>query len=228
MLATYCKHCGQRLGNEDIFCVRCGQLVPREEFESDARVCQTEATVGVYQSASSLAQVDDEPSPQETLAGEPSSSTPQQWQYGSAPPAPRSVPRRRGSFPVVEVLVAVLLLVGAGASFWIFRSTLPKRQAEPPPIIVTIDPPSAHVRVGKTVDFAAAVSGAPNNDVTWSVREGDAGGRVAAKGAKAEDGKVSSLATYTAPKKPGTYHVLATSNTTPASAVSAEITVVRK
>jgi hypothetical protein len=228
MRATYCKHCGQRLGNEDLICVRCGQLVPQEEFESDARVRQTEATVGVYQGASSLARVDDEPSAQQTLDPEQSSSASEQWQYNSVPATPRSVPRRRSSFPVVEVLVAVLLLVGAGASLWIFRSTLPKRQAEPPPIIVTIDPPSAHVRVGKTADFAAAVSGAPNHDVIWSVREGDAGGRVAAKGAKAGDGNVSSLATYTAPKKPGTYHVLATSNTTPASAVSAEITVVRK
>jgi hypothetical protein len=222
----FCKHCGQRLGDDDIFCVRCGQLVPQEEFESDARVRETDTAIGVYQSASSLADQAEESRSSESQGDV--SAVAQQWRYSSGPVTPRNVPQRRGSFPIVEVLVAVLLLVGAGASIWIFRSTLPKRQNEPPPIIVTIDPPSAHVRVGKTADFAATVSGAPNNEVTWSVREGDVGGRVVAKGAKAEGGKVSSLATYTAPKKPGTYHLLATSNTTPPSAVSAEITVVRK
>jgi hypothetical protein len=226
MRATYCKHCGQRLGEQDIFCVRCGQLVPQEEFESDVRVRETDTAVGLYQGAQTLAQ-----QVAETRSSDHQddvSTTSEQWRYASDVVTSRNIPRRRSSFPVLETLVAVLLLVGAGTALWIFRSTLPKRQSEPPPIIVTIDPPSAHMRAGKTTDFSATVSGAPNNEVTWSVREGDAGGRIAAKGAKAEQGKVSSLATYTAPKKPGTYHVLATSNTTPPSAVSAEITVVRK
>lgn len=220
MRATHCKHCGQRLSNDDTFCVRCGQLVSQEEFESDVRVRGTEA--GAYQSASSLARPVDEHA--EGLRDASSYAT-EQWSYSSARSAP---PRRKSSWPVLEIIIAVLLLVGAGTSLWIFRSTLPKRVVEPPPIIVTIDPTSAHVRVGKTADFAATVSGASNSEVLWSVREGDSGGHIVAKGAKAEDGKVSSLATYTAPKKPGTYHLLATSNTTPPSAVSAEITVVRK
>lgn len=218
MRATHCKHCGQRLGNEDTFCVRCGQLVSQEEFESDVRVRETEP--GIYQSSNSLTPTVEESS------GVPrdASVVTDQWRYNSA----RDVPQRKSSWPLLEILVAVLLFAGAGMAIWIFRSTLPKRVVEPPPIIVTIDPASAHVHVGKTADFAATVSGAANQEVIWSVREGDAGGHVVAKGAKAEEGKISALATYTAPKKPGTYHVLATSDTTPPSAVSAEIIVVRK
>ncbi len=226
MRATYCKHCGQRLGEQDVFCVRCGQLAPQEEFESDVRVRETDTTVGIYQSSNSLSQQAEDS--RESEAQGDVSAVAEQLRYSSGPVTSRNVPLRRRSLPVLEILVAVLLLGGAGAAIWIFRSTLPKRHAEPPPIIVTIDPASARVQTGKTADFAATVSGASNSEVTWSVREGNTGGRVVAKGAKAEGGNVSSLATYTAPKKPGTYHVLATSNTTPPSAVSAEITVVRK
>ena len=225
MRATYCKHCGQRLGEQDIFCIRCGQLAPQEEFESDARVRETNTAVGVYRSAHSLTQpLTDNSSRNE---GELASAA-EQVSYNAAAVAPRIAPQRRSSFPVLETLIAALLLVGAGASIWIFRSTLPKPHAEPPPIIVTIEPATTRVLAGKTAEFAATVTGASNSEVTWSIREGNVGGRVVAKGAKAEDGKVSSLATYTAPKKAGTYHLLATSNTTPPSAVSAEITVVRR
>lgn len=225
MRASYCKHCGQRLGEQDVFCVRCGQLAPQEEFESDARVRETNTTAGVYQSAHSLSQQVEESRVSEA---EDVSAVSDQMRYSTDPATPRTIARRRSSWPVLEILVAVLLLVGAGASIWIFRSTLPKRHTEALPIIVTIEPTSTRVLAGKTAEFAATVSGAPESEVTWSVREGNVGGRVVGKGAKAEDGKVSSVVVYTAPKKPGTYHLLATSNTTPPSAVSAEITVVRK
>jgi len=225
MRAMYCKHCGQRLGEQDVFCVRCGQLAPQEEFESDARVRETNASVGVYQSTHSLPR---QAAEDQGLEVQDESAATESTRYSPTPIVPRNVPQRRSSFPVLETLIAVLLLVGAGASIWIFRSTLPKRHAEALPIIVTIEPASARVLAGRSAEFAATVSGAPNSEVTWSVREGSAGGRVVAKRAKAEEGKISSLATYTAPKKAGTYHLLATSNTTPPSAVSAEITVVRE
>jgi hypothetical protein len=62
-----------------------------------------------------------------------------------------------------------------------------------------------------TFTFAASVS--KGGGVTWSVREGAAGGSITASGA------------YTAPTTPGTYHVVATSNGAGASAGEATVTV---
>lgn len=225
MRASYCKHCGQRLGDQDVFCIRCGQLAPNEEFESDAHVRETTTSVGVYERAQRLTQHAEESSNPEVQTDFAKADP---TRYSSANPASRSLPPRRGAFPVLETLVGVLLLLGAAASMWIFHATLPKRQAQPPAVVVTIDPPSARVQAGRSAEFAATVSGTSNDEVTWSIREGSAGGQVVPKAAKAEHGRVFSLATYTAPKKAGTYHLLATSNTSPPSAVSAEITVVRK
>lgn len=228
----YCKHCGQRIGISDRLCIRCGQLIPDEEFESDAlhaagpavvdltvQPDKPSAIVGVSQAAA--APEASQPEPERTHA-------PQYYvAAGSVPPG--YVRERKSSFPVLETLVAVLLLAGAATSIWIFRSTLPARRLGPPPILVTINPSSARVLAGKSVDFAATVSGSEIKDVTWSVREGAAGGRVVAKGAQAgADGNVAALATYTAPRKAGVYHLLAMSNTNPPSAVTAVITVVRK
>ena len=86
---------------------------------------------------------------------------------------PGYVPTRKSSLPVIELLVAALLIVGAVAAIWILRSTLPnKARTQSHRIAVTIEPASVTVRAGKEVDFAAAVSGDANNEVDWSTARG--------------------------------------------------------
>jgi hypothetical protein len=63
---------------------------------------------------------------------------------------------------------------------------------------VIIAPASPHVIAGATVQFAATVNGKAESGATWSVKEGEAGGKISATGL------------YTAPSKDGTYHVTAT------------------
>jgi chitinase len=74
----------------------------------------------------------------------------------------------------------------------------------------------------------AAVSGSNNVEVNWSLQEGDAGGQLAPRGAKAAKGKVWSQVAYTAPKTPGTYHLLAESKADPHKSAVVVITVVNR
>jgi chitinase len=128
--------------------------------------------------------------------------------------------------PVLEILIVVLLLGGAGAAVWILHSSLPGKSTAPASNVeVTISPASAQVVAGKAFDFSATVAGAENVEVTWSVQEGDSGGRVVSRGARAQGGAVSSMAVYIAPDTPGTYHLLATSRADSKKSASAEITV---
>ena len=133
--------------------------------------------------------------------------------------------RRKSGLPVLGILVIVLPLAGAGIAVWMLRSSLRKWAAAPLPVVVTISPASAQVVVGKAFDFSATVSGTNDTQVSWSVQEGDAGGRVVSRGDKAEGGTRSSMATYIAPRTPGTYHLLATSKADPRKSASAEATV---
>ena len=71
---------------------------------------------------------------------------------------------------------------------------------------VRIQPPTATVPTGGTVDFTATVSGSDASGVTWSV---DPGG-----------GTIDSAGHYTAPSAAGTYHVIATSTDGTASGVA--------
>jgi chitinase len=89
-------------------------------------------------------------------------------------------------------------------------------------------PVTAKVVAGKGADFAATVTGAPTSEVTWKVEEGDNAGEIKTRGAYAKEGDISLYATYTAPKTPGTYHLVATSTADPSKSASAEITVVEK
>ncbi len=137
---------------------------------------------------------------------------------------------RKSRLPVLEILVVILLLIGAGAAVFMLRSSLPTKSAPAAAanVAVTISPETARVTAGKAFDFVATVSGAGDARVTWTIQEGDEGGRIVTRGAKAEAGKVSSMAVYVAPKTPGTYHLVATSNANPQKSASAEITVVRR
>jgi len=158
------------------------------------------------------------------LTSKPAASVPTSRMNRSA-----VVVRRTSRVPVLEILVIVLLLAGAGTAVWILRSSLPGRDAAAASsVVVTITPESAQVVAGKALDFSASVSGTKDAEVIWTVQEGDDGGRVVARGAKAKGGKVSSQAVYIAPSAPGTYHLLATSKADPQQSASAEVTVTER
>ncbi|MGO9564221.1 MAG: zinc ribbon domain-containing protein [Candidatus Korobacteraceae bacterium] len=159
----------------------------------------------------------------ETDTGKPSSSVPAKRMNRST-----AVVRRRPRLPVLEILVIVLLLAGAGTAMWILRSSLPGKASAGSSVVVTITPASAEVRAGKALDFSASLSGTKDTQVIWTIQEGDDGGRVVTRGAKAKGGKVSSQAVYVAPSTPGTYHLLATSKANPQASASAEVTVTER
>jgi hypothetical protein len=79
-------------------------------------------------------------------------------------------------------------------------------------IVVSVQPKAASVPAGSSLALQAAVTGASDGSVTWSIEEGTAGGAVAG-------------GAYTAPAIPGTYHVVARSNADPAQSDTATITV---
>jgi len=56
---------------------------------------------------------------------------------------------------------------------------------------VAISPSGANVRIGATQSFSATVTGAPNNDVTWSVND--------MVGGDATSGTISASGMYSAP-----------------------------
>jgi len=69
-----------------------------------------------------------------------------------------------------------------------------------PAVSVTVSPASKVLVTGASTTFTAAVGGASDLGVTWSLAEGAVGGTVTAGGV------------YTAPATPGTYHVVATAS----------------
>ncbi|HET8724175.1 MAG TPA: kelch repeat-containing protein [Anaeromyxobacteraceae bacterium] len=82
----------------------------------------------------------------------------------------------------------------------------------PAPVVVTVDPPSASLVAGASMQFVAIVGGTSNTAVTWSVQE-------------SVGGTVSSTGSYVAPATAGTYHVVATSVADPTVSGSATVTV---
>lgn len=83
----------------------------------------------------------------------------------------------------------------------------------PPAVAVSLSPTAAALTYGGTQQFTAAVTGATNTGVTWTVQEGAAGGAI------------SSTGLYTAPSAAGTYHVVATSAADPTRSAVATVTV---
>jgi hypothetical protein len=231
----FCKHCGQRIGRSEMFCVRCGQTISQEEFETAASHAESpKATTSVAElpePATTRAGSVFDPEPETGNAiidVEPAQFPSRSQQLTPAPVSrePRYVPVRKNSFPIIEFLVAVLLVAGAVAALWIFHSTIQSRGLIQPAIVgVTIAPATAKVRAGKSAEFAATVSGSDNNEVNWSIEENETAGTVVTKGARAVAGQVSSLATYTAPRTSGIYHLRASSKASPESSATAVITV---
>jgi chitinase len=129
----------------------------------------------------------------------------------------------RGNRKLLIVLLVVLALGIGGVIYLLTRPA--KRSAPGANVTITISPKEAQVVAGEAHDFSATVIGSGDTDVTWSVQEGSAGGRVVNRGAKAEGGAVASMAVYVAPSTPGTYHLLATSNADKSKSDMAEVLV---
>ncbi len=92
----------------------------------------------------------------------------------------------------------------------------------PPPVSITISPKSATVRVRRSQQFTATVSGSTNTHVTWKVN-GVAGGSTST-------GTISTSGLYKAPSSvpnPATVTVTAVSVADPAKSASAAVTISR-
>ncbi|RKH65390.1 hypothetical protein D7X96_23815 [Corallococcus interemptor] len=114
-------------------------------------------------------------------------------------------PRREGTFTVTATSVAEPTKSDS--------ATLTVGPYVPPAVTVSVTPKTATVEQGNSVDLSADVTGSSVVAVTWSVEGGPA------------NGTVTSAGRYTAPNKPGTYTVTASSVANPAGKDSAVITV---
>jgi hypothetical protein len=75
-----------------------------------------------------------------------------------------------------------------------------------------LEPPSSTLKGGSTLHFATRIKGLPRGTVTWKVED-------------PEGGAITPEGFYTAPARPGTYRVTATSTEDPAVVLSAVVTV---
>ena len=80
-------------------------------------------------------------------------------------------------------------------------------------VSLVVDPVHAVVSPGAAQNFSASVFGSTQGAVSWSIKEGGAGGSVSPAGA------------YTAPQAAGTYHLIATSNVDAKGVATAIVTV---
>jgi len=90
---------------------------------------------------------------------------------------------------------------------------------------IRLTPLIAQIASGNHLVFSARVSGTNDMELIWSVKEGDLGGRVVARGARASAREVSFQAVYIAPSTPGTYHVVVSTKGEPYKSAIAEVTV---
>ncbi len=82
-----------------------------------------------------------------------------------------------------------------------------------PAVSVSVEPASATLAPGKTLQLTAKVEGSSNTAVKWTVQEGASGGEVSAAGL------------YTAPATPGTFHVIATAEADASKSATVTLTV---
>lgn len=147
--------------------------------------------------------------------------------FAATPGAHEIEGERRKISPVLIGAIAVALIAVAGI-VWMMRSSMSLGSKAPAVVTITIYPTSAKVAGGKGVDFVSEVTGAPSSEVIWSVEEGDSAGTVTSRGASAKGDTISLYCTYTAPQKPGTYHLIATSTADKNKSATADITVTGK
>ena len=98
--------------------------------------------------------------------------------------------------------------------WWAFRPSQDRGTlVVPQGISVTLEPHTITLRQGEQRRFTAAVTGTPNQTVTWSVQEGSPAGVIDADG------------NYIAPNRSGIFHVVATSQADVTKSAVAEVTV---
>lgn len=147
--------------------------------------------------------------------------------FAGTPGAPEVGGERRKMSPVL-IGAIIVALIALGGIAWMVHSTMSGSAKPAAPVGITIYPTAVKVVEGKAVDFVAEVTGAPGTDVKWSVEEGGNAGEIKTRGASAKEGAISLYSTYTTPKTPGTYHLVATSTADPSKSATAEITVTAK
>lgn len=167
------------------------------------------------------------PPPAQAYAAVPAAPRYNSVPFAAEPGSPDVVGAKRKTSPVLIGAIVVALIALAGI-FWMVRSSMSIGGKSSAPVAITIFPTSAKVVAGKGVDFVAEVTGAPTSDVTWSVEEGDSAGDIKTRGASAKEDTISLYCTYTAPQKPGTYHLVATSTADKSKSATAEIVVSAK
>jgi zinc-ribbon domain/Immunoglobulin I-set domain len=140
---------------------------------------------------------------------------------------PETTSGKRKMSPVLIGAILVALIALAGIA-WMVRSTMGGGSKAAAPVGITIYPTAAKIVAGKGADFAATVTGAPTSEVTWKVEEGEDAGQIQTRGAYSKGDEISLYCTYTAPKTPGTYHLVATSTADTSKSATAEITVAAK
>ena len=106
---------------------------------------------------------------------------------------------------LASTLVAVAMLSACGG-----ESTTPGPGS---PVSVIIAPDTTSADQGATIQFTASVSGTNDPAVTWSIREGSAGGSITQAGL------------YTAPARAMNAHVVATSVSAPGKSAGALVSV---
>lgn len=89
-----------------------------------------------------------------------------------------------------------------------FRAVFPVQVLADP----SVEPAIAALAPGATQAFTARMKGLSRNTVTWAVEE-------------AEGGEISSEGLYRAPRRPGTYHVIATSTVDASASATATVRV---
>ena len=105
---------------------------------------------------------------------------------------------------VIIGMVSLVFLAGCGGGSYSGTSQI---------VTVAITPLSTNVLQGGTANFIATVTGSSNTGVTWSVREGAAGGAITAAGI------------YSAPNAAGAFHVVATSQADSSKSATATVIV---
>lgn len=145
--------------------------------------------------------------------------------------------RARGN-RLKRILVGLAIVVAA-TSLYLWRTRLsnsasslplpPGRSLSlsirPNNVQMLLTPTAAQVVSGSELDFSVTVSGTNDIELTWSVKEGEVGGRVVTRGTPVTESGLSARAVYIAPKTPGTYHIVVATKADPHTSATAEITV---
>ena len=120
---------------------------------------------------------------------------------------------KRASILLIGLCLLVPAGCGGGGSAPGGASPVAIAESREQTITVTISPTALTIVAGKSETFMATVVGSDNKAVLWSVQEGAGGGSITDGGR------------YTAPTKPGVYHVIARSKANADKKATAMVTV---